>query len=144
MDLIRGEVPTDLKLPREVPLEVDRHCLAKRRWRAQAADGRDFGFDLAVPLRHGQRFFVAGETAYVIAQKPEPVLALQPGQPAMAARIGWLIGNLHFPLAIGDTTIMVPDDVALRQMLTREAIPFEVTEVIFEPSHGAVASHHHA
>src|SRR5687768_5080486 len=125
MDLICGELPTGLKLPREVPLEVDRHCLASRRCRAQPADRRAFGFDLAAPLRHGQRFFVAGETAYVIAQKSEPVLALRLGQPAIAARIGWLIGNLHFPLAICDTTIMVPDDVALRQMFTREEIPFE-------------------
>ena len=33
-------------------LTVERRVLAKRRWRGQAEDGTDFGFDLAIPLKN--------------------------------------------------------------------------------------------
>ena len=32
----------------EISLTVERRVLAKRRWRGQAEDGTDFGFDLAI------------------------------------------------------------------------------------------------
>ena len=37
----------------EISLTVERRVLAKRRWRGQAEDGTDFGFDLISPLRNG-------------------------------------------------------------------------------------------
>ena len=38
---------------RSISLTVERRVLAKRRWRGQAEDRTDFGFDLQAPLRHG-------------------------------------------------------------------------------------------
>ena len=56
-----------------ISLPVERRVLAKRRWRGQAMDGTDFGFDLQAPLRHGICFHAEKEKTYVIEQKPEEV-----------------------------------------------------------------------
>ena len=56
-----------------IALTVERRVLAKRRWRGQAEDGTDFGFDLQAPLRHGVCFHAVNDNNYVIDQKPEPV-----------------------------------------------------------------------
>ena len=37
----------------QIAIAVDRHKLARRRWRGLAQDGQDFGFDLIEPLQHG-------------------------------------------------------------------------------------------
>ena len=34
----------------KISLTVERRVLAKRRWRGEAEDGTDFGFDLVSPL----------------------------------------------------------------------------------------------
>lgn len=115
-------------------LRADRLTLAKRRWRATASDGREFGFDLAAPLAHGMSFVAADGRSYLIEQKAEPVLeiALIP-RPAPVARLGWALGNLHFPMEVVDDVIRVPDDTALRQFFEREMIPFTAVERVFQP-----------
>jgi urease accessory protein len=125
---------------RRVLLMADRLTLAKRRWRGKAEDGEEFGFDLAAPMKNGAAFFAMKDAVYVIAQRTEPVLevVLIP-RPAPVARLGWAIGNLHFPLEVTDDAIRVPDDPALRQLFSRERIPFTVVECVFQPfakSHG--------
>jgi urease accessory protein len=113
---------------------VDRLTLSKRRWRATADDGVDFGFDLATPLTHGTVFNSADGRAYLIEQKPEPVLeiTLIP-RPAPVARLGWALGNLHFPMQVTDDVIRVPDDTALRQFFERENIPYVALDRVFQP-----------
>ena len=49
----------------EVSLIVERRVLAKRRWRGQAEDGTDFGFDLLSPLRNGICFHREENSNYV-------------------------------------------------------------------------------
>lgn len=117
-----------------VKLLVDRLTLAKRRWRGVAENGREFGFDLDVPLRDGDAF----ASDYVIAQAPEPVLEMRAAQPA---RLGWMLGNLHFPIELNGDVIRVGDDVAVRQMLEREHVPFTAAERVFRPLAGG---HRHA
>ena len=119
---------------RRVLLMADRLTLAKRRWRGKAEDGEEFGFDLAVPLKNGAAFWAMKEAIYVIAQRAEVVLevALIP-RSAPVARLGWAIGNLHFPIEVTDDAIRVPDDPALRQLFTREGIPFAAVECVFQP-----------
>ena len=56
-----------------ISLSVERRVLAKRRWRGQALDGTDFGFDLEMPLRNGVCFYTEENRSYVIVQKPESV-----------------------------------------------------------------------
>ena len=53
MQLVRQPIePSAAELP-EVELVADRFKLQKRRWRGQAEDGSDFGFELSEPLEHG-------------------------------------------------------------------------------------------
>lgn len=113
---------------------VDRLTLAKRRWRGTAEDGREFGFDLETPLADGALVFASDTARYAIAQLPEPVLevVLIP-RAAPVARLGWTIGNLHFPIQVTDEVIRVPDDPALRQLFEREKIPFTACERVFAP-----------
>jgi urease accessory protein len=112
---------------------VDRHTLAKRRWRGTAEDGREFGFDLEEPLHDGAPFFQAAGATYVIAQQPESVLEVTLTTPLEGARIGWLIGNLHFSLELAGRVILVADDPALRQLFGREHIPFTEASRVFHP-----------
>jgi urease accessory protein len=139
VDLIRTPIsPPPSNIPK-VLLTVDRHTLAKRRWRASADDGREFGFDLDEPLRDGAPFFQSEAASYVISQQPEPIFEITPASPRDAARIGWLIGNLHFSLEISGDVIRVPNDSALRQMLEREHIVFVEASRVFHPyRHGHV------
>jgi urease accessory protein len=111
----------------------------KRRWHGTAEDGREFGFDLAEPLNDGDAFFYGDGATYVIAQKPEPVIEIPLASAAESARLGWLIGNLHFSLEVSGDVIRVAEDSALRQMLIRENIAFsEVTRVFHPFGHGHV------
>jgi urease accessory protein len=141
MTLIHDELDEVPSLPR-IPLRVERMTLAKRRWRGVAENGQEFGFDLDAPLSEGVAFFASETAVYFIQQKPEPVLevTLIP-KPAPVARLGWTIGNLHFPIQVTGDCIRAPDDPALRQLFEREEIPFVVAERVFVPfakahSHG--------
>ena len=126
-----------------VAVRTDRRTLAKTRWRALAEDGTEFGFDLARPLRHGAAVFQNAQARYVIEQRPEPLFRVPVADPSEAARLGWMIGNLHFPAQVRDNGIYVEADPAVRQMLEREDIAFEETEGIFQPLHAGGAHHHH-
>jgi urease accessory protein len=134
MERISGPLATwDQRLPR-ISIHADRLSLAKRRWRGAAEDGAEFGFDLSAPLPDGAAFFASERAVYVIAQKPEPVLEIALiCRPSPVAKLGWTIGNLHFPIQVTDEVIRVPDDPALRQLFDREKIPFAACERIFEP-----------
>lgn len=117
-----------------VALCADRLTLSKRRWRSVAEDGVEFGFDLAAPLAHGDVFYASDAALYAIEQLPEPVLeiALIP-KPAAVARLGWTIGNLHFPIQVTEDVVRVPDDSALRALFERQGIPFTLAEQVFIP-----------
>ena len=140
MEIIYRELgQPDAALPL-VALRVDRRTLAKTRWRAVADDGREFGFELARPLPHGATVFQQA-ARYVIDQRPEPILRLAVSDPTEGARLGWMIGNLHFPAQVRDGALFVEADLAIRQMLEREHIPFEETQGVFEPM--KTGGHHH-
>jgi urease accessory protein len=133
MDLINAPLAAPAPATREILLPIDRITLAKRRWRGAAADGREFGFDLTAPLRDHMPFFHAAGATYRIAQQPEPVLEIALAGADESARLGWMIGNLHFTLQITDSVIRMPDDSALRQMLDREQIPYTTASRVFHP-----------
>ena len=131
MILIHSALSTPHHLP-YTALRAERLTLAKRRWRGTAEDGIEFGFDLAAPLTHGAAFYSSDSRLYLIEQKPESVLevALIPKLPAVA-RLGWTIGNLHFPIEVTDEVVRVPDDSALRALFERQGIQFTVAERVF-------------
>jgi len=125
-----------------ISLNVDRRVLAKRRWRGQATDGTDFGFDLAVPLKHGVYFYNEDERYYLIDQKPEKVFRVSFPNQQEAAHLAWQVGNLHFPAQFKENYLLVEGDLAVQYMLERNEIPFEESMEIFQPIL-AVSSHHH-
>ena len=133
MILIHSALSTPPHLP-HTALRADRLTLAKRRWRGTAEDGIEFGFDLAAPLTHGAAFYASDSRLYLMEQLPEPVLeiALIP-KPAAIARLGWTIGNLHFPIQVTAEVVRVPDDSALRALFERQGIPFTLAEQVFIP-----------
>jgi len=140
MQLIHQVLATVPDLPR-LRVPVDRLTLAKRRWRGVAEDGVEFGFDLEKPLGDGTAVFASEAGVYVIAQKYEPVLEVSLATDAPgAAKLGWLIGNLHFPLEVAGATVRVADDPALRQLFAREHIAFTACARVFHPLSGG---HHH-
>lgn len=126
-----------------IPLPIDRRTLAKRRFRATAADGSDFGFDLEHPLAHDMAFHETDDAVYCIEQQPEPVLRIPCDSPGQAALYGWMIGNMHFPAAFEDAAILAEEDPAVRQLLERARIAFEETSARLQPPANAAAHRHH-
>jgi urease accessory protein len=125
-----------------ISLTVERRVLAKRRWRGQAQDGVDFGFDLISPLRHGICFHAEEDRNYVIDQKPEVVFRVPFPDQQEAAHRAWQVGNLHFPAQFLESYLLVEGDLAVRLMLERNQIPFEEGMEVFQPVLAA-AGHHH-
>lgn len=118
----------------EVTLRVARRQLARRRWRAAAVDGTEFGFELDLPLEHGDVVWASARARYVVRQAPEPVLAIfLDGSPEAAAVTGWIVGNLHFPVEAQPSRLLAPDERALRRMLDRLGIPYRDAIELFRP-----------
>lgn len=137
MELITAALPHASELPvAAVPIPADRLTLAKRRWRGVAADGREFGFDLERPLADGDAVFATEAAVYRLAQQPEPVLEIALAGAADAARLGWLLGNLHFRIAVAGGAVRAPNDPAIRQLLEREHIHYHEARAVFQPLSG--------
>jgi urease accessory protein len=135
-----SEIPAGLAT---ISVVVDRHKLARRRWRGEAADGTDFGFDVNEALKDGDCIYVSDTAAYVIDQGPEDCFLIALGGAKEAAWIGWMIGNLHFKASFSDEGVLVQDDLAVRQMLDREKIQYQQVCRVFQPSKQGGHSHDH-
>ena len=120
----------------QISLHAERSQFLKRRWRSEAEDGTEFGFDLESRLTNGCVFFQTEEADYVIWQVPEVVYQISIGEPDFAALVGWKIGNLHFPIQIVDGFIRITHDPAIKQLIEREGWPFEEASVVFKPLKG--------
>ena len=127
---------------RSISLTVERRVLAKRRWRGQAEDGTDFGFDLQAPLRHGICFHAEEDRNSRIDQKPEEVFRVPYPNQREAAHRAWQVGNLHFPAQFAETHLLVEGDLAVRHMLDRNGIPFVESIEVFQPVMAASAHRH--
>ena len=125
-----------------ISLIVERRVLAKRRWRGQAQDGANFGFDLISPLRHGICFHAEEDKNYIIDQKPEVVFRIPFPDQQEAAHRAWQVGNLHFPAQFLESYLLVEGDLAVRLMLERNQIPFEEGMEVFQPVLAATSHHH--
>jgi urease accessory protein len=120
--------------------ERDRVCLTweERRWtrkRAVTAAGRMIA--LALPtgsvLRDGDVLAIEPDWYLVVDARPEPVLAALPRDRAEAIRLAFDVGNRHFSLALDGDAILVPDDTAMEQLLTRIGVPWERRRAVYEP-----------
>lgn len=126
-----------------VPIPVDRHKLARRRWRGVAADGEDFGFDVTEALGHGDCIYETDTKSYLIEQNPEDCFLIPIGEAKEAAWLGWMVGNLHFKAAFTEEGVLVQDDLAVQQMLDREHIHYHCVTQVFEPAKQGGHSHDH-
>ncbi len=142
MILIRSAIPAPDGEFQRIEILVERQTLAKRRWRALASDGVEFGFDLERPLGSGESVHLEGGKVYTLAQRPEPVLEIPLLSPVQAAKAAWQIGNLHFPLALSEGHILVQDDPAIRQLFDRERTLFRARSAVFQPLHAAMPHSH--
>jgi len=118
----------------------DTLCLTweERRWtrkRIVTSGGRDVA--LALPtgslLRPGDIVAVEGDWYLEIEGKPEPVLAVTPKDRREAIRIAFDVGNRHFPVAIVGDDLLVPDDTAMEQLLTRLGAAWKRCAAVFAP-----------
>lgn len=113
----------------------------ERRWgrrRALTRKGREVA--LALPtgsvLSPGSVLAVEKEWYLVVESAPEPVLAVFPRDQAEAIRIAFEVGNRHFSLAQSKDALLVPDDPAMEQLLSRLGVPWERQVAVFEPIGG--------
>ncbi len=121
-----------------IELAVERRKFLKRRWRATAPDGTEFGFDLESRLTDGCVIFQKNGTDYTVRQLPETVYEIPFTDPAQASLIGWKIGNLHLPAQVMENSLRILHDEAMTQLLEREAWPFTEPEVLFTPMKAVV------
>ena len=56
MQIIKQSIHAHENESEVILLSVDRHTLARKRWRGVASDGSEFGFDLENSLKHGAAF----------------------------------------------------------------------------------------
>lgn len=129
----------------ELPLE-QRDTLVltseQRRWvrgRFTTAQGREIA--LALPtgtvLDPGRILWVERDWHLVVQAAPEPLLAASPRDAQSALRTAFEVGNRHFPLAIDQEKLLVPDDPAMEQLLNRLGVPWERINAVFKPiGHG--------
>jgi urease accessory protein len=119
----------------------------ERRWgrrRVRTRAGRELV--LALPtgsvLEPGTVLWV-GDGAYVMVEAAEePVLAVTPRSHDEALRVAFEVGNRHFTLAIDGSRLLVPDDTAMEQLLTRLGVTWTRTRAVFVPI-GAGHRHEH-
>lgn len=117
----------------QVVLLAERRMFLKRRWRAVAEDGVEFGFDLEGRLHSGAVIHRTEERDYVVRQEEERVYELKFKGSAEAALMGWKVGNLHLPVEVGEGWLRVGHDPAVAQLCAREGWEVGETEVIFNP-----------
>jgi urease accessory protein len=110
----------------------------QRRWvrgRFTTAKGREIA--LALPtgstLEPGSILWVGPEWYLTVEAAPEPVLVIFPADRKDSVRIAFEVGNRHFPLALEENGLLVPDDPAMVQLLDRMGATWERRQAIFRP-----------
>jgi len=110
----------------------------ERRWgRRRVTTTRGRTLALALPtgttLTPGEILHVGPDWYVVVEGAPEPVLAVTPASGEEALRIAFEVGNRHFTLALDGERLLVPDDPATDQLLTRLGVRFERAQAVFLP-----------
>jgi urease accessory protein len=113
----------------------------ERRWtrkRVTTTGGREVA--LALPtgsvLEPGQILAVGDGWYLAVEGRPEPVLAIFPASPEEALRLAFDVGNRHFTLAVEGDALVVPDDPAMAQLVTRLGARWERRETVYTPLGG--------
>ena len=120
--------------------EEDKLVLAweQRRWargRFTTANGRKIGIALPTGsmLLPDAILWIADNWYLKIEAAAESVLEIFPADYGQAVRISFEVGNRHFPLALCENRLLVPDDKAMARLLDRLGARWERTRKVFDP-----------
>ena len=120
--------------------EEDKLVLAweQRRWlrgRFTTAKGRKVGIALptGATLAPDSILYVGPDWYLRIEAAAEPVLEVLPSGYMEAIKIAFEVGNRHFPLAMQESKILVPDDTAMVRLMDRLGAPWERRQAVFNP-----------
>jgi urease accessory protein len=110
----------------------------QRRWmrgRFTTERGRKIGIGLATgtTLAPGSILYVGADWYLKIEAAIEPVLEIVPSDYHEAVKIAFEVGNRHFPLALEESKILVPDDKVMVRLMDRLGAPWERRQAIFDP-----------
>jgi urease accessory protein len=110
----------------------------ERRWgrrRVKTNNGRELA--LALPtgtvLTPGQVLYVGADYYVVIEAAEEAVLVVTPRSRDEAIRVAFEVGNRHFSVSIDGDRLLVPDDIAMEQLLGRLGVPWKRDRAVFVP-----------
>ena len=105
------------------------------RGRLTTAKGRKIGIALptGTVLEPGAVLFVGEDWYLRIEAAVEPVLEIIPSCYDEAVKIAFEVGNRHFPLALEETKILVPDDKVMVRLMERLSARWERRRAVFNP-----------
>jgi urease accessory protein len=110
----------------------------QRRWmrgRFTTAQGRKIGVALptGTTLANGAILYVGEDWYLKIEAAVESVIEIVPLDYDEAVKIAFEVGNRHFPLALAESKILVPDDKVMVRLMERLGAPWERRQSIFDP-----------
>jgi len=119
----------------------------QRRWmrgRFTTVQGRKIGIALptGTTLAPGSILYVGADWYLKIEAAIESVLEILPSDYEEAVKIAFEVGNRHFPLALEESKILVPDHKAMVRLMERLGAPWERRQAIFDPI-GKTQLHQH-
>jgi len=119
----------------------------QRRWtrgRLTTSSGREIAIALETGsvLQPGSILCVEPSWYATIEAAKEQTLAISPPNHNAALRVAFEVGNRHFPLAIDGADLLVPDDPAMVQLLTRLGVRWQRRTAVFRPI-GSGQRHEH-
>lgn len=131
--------------------EEDRLVLTweQRRWmrgRFTTERGRKIGIALPTGtlLAPGAVLYVGPDWCLKIDAALEAVLEIFPSDFSEAVKIAFEVGNRHFPLALEESRILVPDDKAMVGLMERLGARWTRRQAIFDPIANAQLHQHAA
>jgi urease accessory protein len=110
----------------------------QRRWmrgRFTTVQGRKIGIALPTGTTPapGAILYVGADWYLKIEAAMESVLEIIPSDCNAAVKIAFEVGNRHFPLALQENKILVPDDKAMVRLMERLGAQWERRQAIFDP-----------
>ena len=118
--------------------DVLRLTAEERRWtrrRVRTQAGRELALALPTGTKLEPGDVLHREATWYVAVEaaPEPVLAVTPRSREEALRVAFEVGNRHFTLALDGERLLVPDDPAMTQLLSRLSISWQRETAVFAP-----------
>ena len=119
----------------------------QRRWmrgRFTTAKGRKIGIALptGTTLTPDSILWIGPDWYLKIEAATESVLEILPADYAHAVKIAFEVGNRHFPLAMQNGRLVVPDDTAMVRLMDRLGASWERKQMVFDPI-GNTQMHQH-